>query len=268
MRDYPDGWSTVVKDAYLDWKLGKQGKHRVRAGLQKGVFGSRDWFEASDAFFLGGNHAFKTLAWRAGHVDTRHLGLAYQLTPNDLFAFDAQLLNGTGDGEFDENAGKDVSGRMSLALPMGLGLQASGLYGTRSEASEASISQFDLSARLDVAMFRLMVEGLYGTAIDGEQVGNFGGLQAAGAVSVPIDKGLADHLDFTARYMFYDPYIDAESDDPYPDAWWITNAAAYLYWNVHCKQSLLTGLSYEIYTPQNEEQPVEHTLVGQFIWRY
>ncbi len=267
VRDYPDGWSTVLKDAYLDWKPG-QGKHRIRAGLQKGVFGSRDWFDGFDSFFLGGNHAYKTLPWRAGHVDTRHLGISYRAAPSDLWALDAQLLNGTGDGDFDENAGKDVVGRVSVDLPVGLGLQASGQYGSRGDTGDASISQFDVSARLDVSVFRFMTEGIYGSASDGEEVGNFGGLQVAGAVSAPINQGLLDHLDFTVRYMFYDPYIDAESNEPYPDAWWITDLGSFLHWEVGSKQHLLTGLVYENYTPQNEEHSVEHSLVGQAIWKY
>ena len=267
VRDYPDGWSTILKDAYLDVKL-RDGAHRIRTGLQKPIFGSRDWFDGYDAFFLGGDSAYKTLAWRAGIVDTRDVGITYRLAPSDLWAVDAQLLNGTGDGDLDDNAGQDAAARVSVDLPVGLGLQASGLYGARGEDGSASVSQLDASARLDIAMFRFMVEGLYGSLATGELVAPFGGVQGAASVSVPFSAGKLDHADVTARYMYFDPYIAGEDETPYPDAWWATDLGAYLHWDAGCKQRLITGLSYENFAPQNADEAVEHTLVGQLIFNY
>jgi hypothetical protein len=267
VRDYPDGWSTILKDAYLDLDL-RDGAHRIRAGLQKPVFGSRDWFDGYDAFFLGGDSAFKTLAWRAGVVDTRDVGVSYRLAPSDLWSLDAQLLNGTGDGDLDDNAGQDAAARVSVDLPVGLGLQASGLYGARGDQGESAVSQLDASARLDIAMFRFMVEGLYGSLSTGEIVAPFGGVQGAASVSVPLSAGRLDHADLTARYMFFDPYIAAEGEVPFPDAWWATDIGAYLHWKVGCKQRVLTGLSYENFAPQNADEAVEHTLVGQLVFAY
>jgi len=268
VRDYPDGWSTVVKDAYLDWGFGKEDAHRLRVGMQKTVFGSRDWFDGYDAFFLGGNAAYKTLAERAGLVDTRDLGLAYELAPGELWSLDAQVLNGTGDADLDDNAGKDVVGRLSVDLPVGLGVQASGMYGARGSGGETALSVMDASIRMDILMFRLMAEGVYGSMASPDASLIFGGFQAAGAASVPLGVGALDHLDISGRFMFFDPEIQAPEETPFPDAWWTTGVAAYLHWDVSCKQYVLTGVSFENYAPQNADEDVENTLVGQVIWRY
>ncbi len=268
VRDYPDGWSTVVKDAYLDWSIGKNEAHRVRTGMQKPIFSSRDWFDGFNAFFLGGNAAYKTMAERAGIVDTRDLGVAYQLAPGDLWAVEAQAMNGTGDADLDDNAGKDVMGRVSLNLPVGLGVQASGLYGARDMAGQSAISALDATVRMDVLFFRVMAEGIYGNLVSPEASVNFGGFQAAGAASVPLGDGIVDHVDLTGRFMYFDPHMQGPDETPFPDAWWTTSVAAFLHWDVSCKQALLTGVSFENYAPQNADESVENTLVGQVIWKY
>jgi hypothetical protein len=268
VRDYPDGWSTILKDAYLDWGFGRDDMHRVRAGLQKPVFGSRDWFDGYDDFFLGGLAAYKSLAWRAGLVDTRDLGFSYRVAPSELWALDAQVLNGTGDGGFDDNAGKDVIGRLSMDLPVGLGLQASGLYGARDAGGASSVSQLDASLRFDFLMFRLMAEGLYGTLNTAETAMPFGGFLAAGAAGVPLPLGALERLDVTGRFLYFDPYLQDPDEVQFPDAWWATSVALFLHWDVGCGQRLLTGASFENLSPQNLDVDVENTLVGQVVWRY
>ncbi len=201
-------------------------------------------------------------------MDSRDLGLRYELSPGDLWSVDAQVLNGVGDSDFDDNVGKDVIGRVSLNLPVGLGIQASGLYGARDAGGESSLSMLDASVRMDILFMRLMAEGIYGTLASVDNVIAFGGFQAAGSASVPLSaKGLKG-LDITGRFMFFDPEIQAPEDVPFPDAWWATNAAVYLDWDVGCRQHLLTGVSFENFAPQNADESVENTLVGQVVWKY
>ena len=245
-----------------------RGGQRVRVGMQKPIFSTRDWFDGLDAFFMGGHDAYKTMAERAGHVPTRDLGIAYRLAPADLWSADLQVMNGTGDKIMDDNAGKDFSGRASLDLPVGLGVQASGHHGMRGDDSTDSISQVDLAASLKLGGLRALVEGLYGSASEADASGEFAAFQGALAGDIPLSAERLDHLALAGRFMFYDPLLELGVDKPYPDAWWVINAAGFLHWDVAERQHLLTGLVYENYAPQNDQEPLEHSLVAQAIWKY
>lgn len=266
VRDYPKGWATVMKDAYLDWDLGND-HHRVRAGLQKPIFGTRDFSDDFDNFFMGGEAAYKSLAWRAGLEDSRDVGLAYRLTPVEAFSLDAQVLNGTGDGDLDDNAGKDFSARASVALPAGVSAQVSGLYGIRGEDEQESLRQLDASLRWDVAFLRLLAEGLFGKVVQGERATPFLGADFVAMAVWPIEGERFERFDITARYMFFDPWVE-EGEDTVPDASYILDAGAFLHWRVAEQQRVVTGVVFENLTTQDLDAPVEHGLTAQVLWYF
>ncbi len=264
--DSPDTWGLFLKDAYVDI-ASSNAMHRVRTGLQKPVFGTRDFFNDFDAYFLGGNEAFKTLAWRAGMVDDRDLGVAYQLQALDMFQVDVQLLNGSGSFMRDENNAKDFIGR-AMAEPLDfLRFQASVLAGANGSEGDSIVYQGSLSGEVFLAGARLIAELLMaqeGTTAD--DIVNSSGFMVAAAYDIDLSSSiqLLDHLSLLGRYMAFDPV----AGNDYPDAWAIMNVATQLYWNTRHHKTFLTGLTYEGMIPENIEEPVTHSLVVQSVWKF
>jgi hypothetical protein len=266
VRDYPLGWAAVMQDAYLDWTFGGE-HHRLRAGLQKPIFGTRDFFDDFGGFFLGGESAYKSLAWRAGMEDSRDLGLTYRLSPSERFDLDLQVLNGTGSGDLDDNAGKDLSARASVSLPAGLSVQASGQWGVRGQDEQGRLTQLDASLRWDVAFLRLLVDGLWGElSWELEQL-PFLGTDVVAMAVLPLRSERVERLDLTARYMFFDPWVEP-GEDTVPDASYIAGGGAFLHWRVGDRQRVATGVVYESLTSQDVGVAIDHTLTGQLFWYF
>lgn len=266
--DHPEGWGVAMRDAWVQYRIAAM-EQRVRVGLQKPVFGTRDYFDSHEHYFLGGREAYKSLSWRAGISPTRDVGVAWQGRPVGALVVDAQALNGTDGEDGDDALGKDLIGRLRLAPFDWIELQASGQYGRADEYNSTHQARFSGSVEVRPGHARGIVEGILGweSEIEGATEPPFLGFMLAGAYDVPLQAPALDRFTFLGRYMVFDPDTQAVDDEGYvvPDAWAIVNGAAQLYWTTPAEATLLTGLVYEAEIPQDALETVRHAVAIQLI---
>jgi hypothetical protein len=273
VKDSPDGWTTIVRDLYVDWAFGKAGQS-LRMGVQKPIFGNRDWYEDYDQYYLGGIEAYKTLAWRAGVIPSRDLGVSYHVEPGEVLKFDAQVANGTGEQQVEDNAGKDVSARLSIRPHGPFRVEGSALYGLRGDVDKSadSTSAFSLGVEFRQKVPRLLVEGIIGNNVQKEVSAGMAGFMVTGALDFELESHTLDRFVLLGRFMTWDPNTTPQGDTLAPtdfDAWGLGDVSTQLYWKTaNPRWVLLTGLNYEILVPQSMDQPVEHSLVGQAAWKF
>lgn len=266
VNDYAEGWASVAKATFVDFSYGEKVPQRIRVGIQKPIFATRDSFEKFNQFFLGGDNAYKTMAWRYGVMSGCDLGVAYKIGP-EKFSVEGQVLNGSG-VKIDESSGKEIAGRAKLNVS-GISAQVSGQYEIRGVDNMESVAMVDASVGYEISGFRVMAEGLTGTAIEEQTEFSFAGVQLAAAYDLPIKKvEIIDHLNIVGRYMYFDPFIDKSVSTPYPDASWVTSLGAQVYYKTNKGSTLLTGLVFENVVPQNEEEAVVNSLVAQTVWKF
>ncbi|MBN1336783.1 MAG: hypothetical protein JXB39_12570 [Deltaproteobacteria bacterium] len=265
VEDLPSAaWALALEDAWVDLWIGRQ-DHRVRTGVQEPILGTTDWVDAFDEFFVGGAHAWGSLAWRSGVAPARDLGLAVRIVPAEPWALEAQVLDGPGTSWLDPR--RRLLGRVTYAPGEILRVQASGQSGVGSQEQDRP-NRFDLAFRARLGPARLMAEGLIGSDASGENAPGFAGFQAAAAWDVPLPHEGLDHLSLVTRFTLFDPVFEPRIEGAWPDAWYAVDAAVHVYWSTTPSRTLLTGLAYEGFTPQNDRLPVGHEAVLQAVWRF
>ena len=131
MPDFGAG-TTVVQDAYMDWKIGKP--FRLMVGKYKGPVGLERLQSAQDLLFV-------SRGLPTNLVPNRDLGLTFHGDPFDgILSYAAGIYNGVPDGgsaDLDTNNGKEGAARL-FVLPFkrtaigplqGLGIGIAGTYG-------------------------------------------------------------------------------------------------------------------------------------------
>jgi hypothetical protein len=267
VTDYPDGWTLVGHEAWLQWE-GKSGatKHHIRAGVQEPTFGLVDRYDRPDGYYLGGTSAFVEIERRAGLVPFEDAGVAYGAV-GPAFALDIQVLNGG--GALETNAGKDYLARVSVSPIRWFNVAASGLYGQRSINGDASLAEAAGAIELRGRNERLIAEVVGGRSTEKGADGKNIGWTAAGACDLHPKVQAIDRVTVVVGSSGIDPKIaDVPADEAYPDSWLTVSGAVQVYWHTLIGRSILTGVNYEYYRPENIEIPIGHSVVAQAAWTF
>lgn len=259
VQDWAAGWSVQGREIYLQADIGGALRQRVRIGLQEPAFGAREAYEARYPF-AGESRA--DLGRRTGLLADEDLGVGWRGELDDRWAFDVQLLNGSGGASLDQNNGKDFLARAAATPVDALTVSLSGLYGARGLDGTGAQAQAALTVEVTGTNQRLLVEGLAGTTTEDRLDTVYMGAAASGAWRFPVARGPVDYVEAVGRFQFYDPVAGFDQ----PDAWWAPAAGAWIGWDVHPAHVVRLGATWEMYVPQDSLLPVEHDVVAEAAW--
>ncbi|MES2640311.1 MAG: hypothetical protein V4850_12535 [Myxococcota bacterium] len=261
VKDWAAGWSVQGREVYLGATFGAGGglRHDVRIGLQEPAFGARDTYEERYPFAGDGR---ADLARREGLVPDEDLGVGWRGELGDRWAFDVQLLNGSGGATLDQNNGKDVIARVAAEPMDALAVSLSGLYGARGLDGSGEQGQAELAVELRGPTQRLLIEGLLGTTTEDRLDTFYSGASATGLWAFPIEGDLIEAIELVGRFQFFDPVAGFDL----PDARWSPAAGGWLRWKVAPEHVVRLGATWEMNVPQDSLLPVEHDVVAEAAW--
>jgi hypothetical protein len=262
LKSWAAGWSVQGREIFLEAHAGTTFHHRFRLGLQESAFGVRDRYERDYAF--AGTTGRKDLARRAGLVPDEDLGIGWRGEAGDELAFDLQLLNGSGGTTLDDNTGKDLVARVEASPVKAVRGFLSAEYGARGPTSDGNQLQGELAVEVRGAAQRLMLEGLVGSTTEDPLDTWFSGVSATGEWDVPVHGDALTSVDLVGRFQFFDPVAGLDT----PDAWWTYDAGLWADWKVYPGQNVRTGVTWEMYTPQDLDLPATQTVVAEAAWRF
>ncbi len=261
VKNWASGWSIQGREVYLQAAGGDSFRHRLRVGLQEPAFGVRDAYEHTYRFAGEGR---ADLARREGLVPDEDLGVGWRGEIDDRWAFDVQLLNGSGGTTLDPNNGKDVIARVSASPLDVLTVSVSGLYGSRGGDGEGEQAQAEVTLEVHGPSQRLLLEGLLGTTSEDRLDTLYSGAAASGAWTFPVDSPVLDSFEIVGRFQFFDPVFGLDA----PDAWWAPAAGAWLGWDVDAGHVVRVGATWEMFVPQDSLLPVTHDVIAEAAWSF
>lgn len=263
VKDWAAGWAVQGREVYLGATFGSTDerglRHDVRVGLQEPAFGVRDSYERRYTFAGEGR---ADLARREGLVPDEDLGVGWRGELGERWAFDVQLLNGSGGATLDQNNGKDIVARVAAEPVDALAVSLSGLYGARALDGSGEQAQAELAVEVRGPAQRLLLEGILGTTTEDRLDTFFSGASASGAWSFPIRGTVVDGLELVGRFQFFDPVAGFDL----PDARWAPAAGAWLDLAVAAEHLVRVGATWEMNVPQDSLLPVEHDVVAEALW--
>lgn len=261
VKNWASGWSVQGREVYLQATGGEAFTHRVRIGLQEPAFGVRDRYEHTYRFAGEGR---ADLARRERLVPDEDLGLGWRGELDDRFAFDVQLLNGSGGTTLDPNNGKDVIARVEATPIELLAVSLSGLYGARGLDGEGEQAQAQIAVEVRGPAQRLLLEGIVGTTSEDRLDTVYTGAAASGAWTFPVASPALDTIELVGRFQFFDPVAGLDM----PDAWWAPAAGAWLGWDVHPGHAVRVGATWEMFVPQDSLLAVTHDVIAEAAWSF
>ena len=255
-------WGLALRDAYLqgDAVTGRV-RHRVRAGIQLTSFGV-EGYGTPDLIFLPHPTAFQPMAHRVGAVERRVTGLGYRAEAFDLVTVDAQLINGTGHQDVEDNLAKDWVARLQVHPLEQVTAVGSVQHGADGANQEEVFTAWQAGVVGDVVGIRALVELLGRNAETVSDQATGFGWAAAAAYDVELGADWIDALGFSASREQWDP--DTGSD--FPDLTWVSAVAATGYWATRDEATAWTGVVYENTIPENLDLPIEHAVSLQWGW--
>jgi hypothetical protein len=256
VRDWADGWAIQGREIWLGAHGGEQLRHEVRVGLQEPAFGVRDTYE--DTYPFAGE-ARADFGRRTGLIPEEDLGVGWR-GELDAFAFDVQVLNGSGP-VIDQNGGKDFVARVAYTKGI-LAISASGLVGARGPLSTGNQAQGALTVQVAGDHQRVLVEALAGATTEDRLDTLYSGAAVHGAWDVPLAKGALESVSVVGRAQYYDPVAGWDA----PDGWFAYAGGLWVNWGVLPGQGVRTGATWEMYVPQDALLPIEHDVVAEVAW--
>ncbi len=261
VRDWAEGWSIQGREIWLAARAGTTFRHEVRVGLQEPAFGVRETYE-DDYPFAG--EARADLARRTGLIPEEDLGIGWRGALGDTWAFDVQVLNGSGGTRLDQNAGKDFVARVAASPGDLVTVSASGLLGARGEDASGNQAQGELALEVRGARQRVLIEGIVGATTEDRLDTFFSAAAASGAWDFPVESTALSEVTLVGRVQYYDPVAGWDA----PDGWWAYGAGAWAGWQVLPEQRVRTGATWQSYVPQDSALPIEHEVVAEVVWQF
>jgi len=262
------GWDLHAHEAWVQggFETGSA-SHHIRVGAQETVFGTRDFFEDLDNYYLGGEAA-QSLPQRFGALYGEDLGLAWHSGVDEMFGVDVQVTNGSGVEHLADDGAVDLVARVSARPVKAFGLSGSILTGARQvEKETARLTAGNVSVEVAAGPVRILAEGMMGA--QGNAAFNYplAGALGAAAVDLPM-KGALDHLGLVGRFGFYDPVFVSRELREVPDAVSSGAAAVNLHWKTAPRSHVLTGLAWEMMFPSDATVPITQAITLQFAAKY
>ncbi|MDP2304872.1 MAG: hypothetical protein Q8P18_02470 [Pseudomonadota bacterium] len=270
VADWAGGWSVQGREVYLGASFGGSTdgaaaenalRHDVRVGLQEPAFGVRDTYEERYVFAGEGR---ADLARREGLIPDEDLGVGWHGELGKRWAFDVQLLNGSGGASLDQNNGKDLIARVSAAPIDLLAVSVSGLYGARALDGSGEQAQVELAVEVRGPSQRLLIEGIVGTTTEDRLDTFYSAASASGAWVFPVKGALLESVELVGRFQFVDPVAGFDL----PDARWSPAAGGWLNWAVAPAHVVRLGATWEMNVPQDSLLPVAHDVVAEAAWAF
>ncbi len=250
---YPGDWDAHLPFAFIEGTQTALGlDHRLRAGVQKVLFGFRPKYDWKGHFYLAHPAAFKDLGRRSGVVPSFDLGLTYTVS-NSLGSLDAQVFNGTGWRSLEQDLGKDLLLRLAARPIEPLQVVATGV--TRFHTDGSTSFTWQAGAQLDWEPVRVLAEGIGGRTL--AEDGPSGLLGGAVAVSGDVPLAGVDFVEVLTPTVSLQTF-DGDTTST-GDAWVALQAGVTAYYTPNPGLQAWTGVAWETMTwPQGTAAPV-HT---------
>lgn len=262
-----DGWGIRPNDAWVEVRPFRDAEVAVRTGVQQTVFGTRDRFEDP----VHGLHIVAlnevSTAQRAGLVTDRSMGMSLRSTlARDRVEVDLLASNGPGHMAAEDNAGKDLSGRVRVAAAESLEVAFSGLYGSRGATDKGQIVAWSAVVGLEGDQFRVSAEGFGGSVdadISTEEATPFIGTEGVlmGWVGA---GGTVERFVVATRLGYFDP----QSGTIDGDANMLLDASLRADWATEAQGLVYTGLGYSVGVPMDITADVTHGATLQAGWTF
>lgn len=261
-----DGWALSVPEGYVQLQTGEDLTLSAKVGAQTVAFGVNGYFDDYKNYYASGHSGWASLQQRPQFdiLPYYDLGVGVQLAGKDVWAVEAQLLNGGGVGQVEDNYGKNIVGRASLHPIDAVRVWVSG--NVQKKEIDDSVLSYAFSG---AGEFRHEYFGVLGEVQYGGEGTVDGGYQSFGyqlglAGHVPMKGSALDEISPVFTFQGYDPTLAGVTGTPEAyDGGYAPAFAVNAYWKAGTGRTALTGLAYEGFIPVNADLPLVHSVVLQ-----